>query len=197
MEVLIKTKPNFIDKLLSSLVLKQASFPDYECALDIFGYLTNSEGGAITILIEKGLLDCLADTLKLSESECESLMSKALWVLSNIASDTEENIDRLVKTEAFELSIPLALQSNNHTIRMNAMYIITGLIQFGNSQLALDTERRNPQILQALIKSLTTHSNINDLLKNLLEAIDQIFKLDTEYPGPAEVIAPVIARFLE
>ena len=197
LEVWIKTKTTFVDKLLGFINLKQASYPDYENALTLCGRLTCCEGEAVKILIDKGLMDYLADTLKLSESECPSLIRKALWALSNISSDSHENIESFVKSEAYELCKPLAAHSSDVLIRLNAMHIILNIIQFGPDQIVLDMERGNPIILQSILLALVSLSNNFDLLKNLLNSIDRIFELDTEYPAPEGAIAPVISRFLE
>ena len=59
------------------------------------------------------------------------LVRKALWTLSNIASDSAENIELLVKSEAFALCLPIGLQSNDILSRMNAVYIIVNFIVLG------------------------------------------------------------------
>ena len=50
---------------MASLDLTNPDFVTYESALTIFGRLTGCEGEAIKVLIDKGLLDRLADTLKM------------------------------------------------------------------------------------------------------------------------------------
>ena len=126
---------------------------------------TVCEGEAIAILIEKGLLDHLAGTLKFQGSNCAGFVRKALLSISNIASDSPENIEKLIVSEAFKLCIEIASQSNEMDIRLNAMYSINNFICFGPTNLVLDVERGNPMVLTALIQALTTISNNTAMLK--------------------------------
>ena len=76
----------------------------------------------------------MSATLNLKESP--QLVNKALWVVSNVACDTDENITRLINSEAFELCIDCFFDSSVQ-FGYNSISVVTNLINFGPDQLVL------------------------------------------------------------
>jgi len=104
---------------------QRSDFETYKSLLNIVVRLTCLENNIVTLLIDRGLLDCMANILA-DESYCE-FYEKVASILSNIACDSPQNQQRLLASVAYDEIINYG-QFGSLQFRWNLISMINNLI---------------------------------------------------------------------
>ena len=146
-EMALSEREVLIEKILENLNLyhmftmfTKVNKEAYESLLYLIINLTALEESVVSKLIQLGLLECLAIPLKSGNENYRDLLPKISCILSNIASDSQENIDKLLKSSAFEEAIGLGI-IGDLMLRFNIVQMMTNLICHGSKEIVVELVR--------------------------------------------------------
>ena len=171
-----------IEKVISICVPGNHEMSDQqsEIALKTVGsILSCNESKVVDIMIQKGVLDKLNDALTLNQSG--ENIKHCLWPLSNITAGTEEHILAFVNHPNLMNQIYFFLRSTNRNIKREALWVLCNLINTTTSEAIQHhvASYNNFEFIPEMVDCLKT---IPSLANEILEAFDQLFKLDISTP---------------
>ena len=135
--------------------------------------LTTNDHSVVEKALFEGALDKLTQILYSTNS---NLVKECCWALSNICAGPPEHIEQLVANPVFDRIIFLAASFNiDH--KKEAMWVICNSITGSNHHIKEKILHfNNGQVLSVLINGMKLQEA--RLLKNILEALEELFKLD-------------------
>ena len=146
----------------------------YIPALRVMGNILSASDPAI---IERCLWANILDQLtNLMYQTNHNIVKESLWALSNISAGPCSHVERFVQSDVFE-RVQSLTTSPNIDIRKEATFVMCNAVTGSDFKIRSEIyEKTRGGVLRSLLKAL----RINDLrlLLNVLEAIEELLKLD-------------------
>jgi len=135
-------------------------------------------------------------------AESPTLVSKALWCITNILQEDSHDITRPITHECggevFQKCLDVLVHSNDSLVHINALPLVTGFILKPNEDVLVhQIEQQNPLILEGLLKrGLKSCSSSYKCLDSSLQAIVRLIELDMQDHDTGDIEKRFVPRLL-